>query len=159
MRKAVFAGTFDPFTLGHLDIARRASKLFDTVYIAVMDNPGKKTARFTMNERTELIKDAVKDLANVETLNYDGLVVDLCRKLNADCMIRGLRNGPEIDYERQLEAVNRGICPDIETVFLLSKPEFAYINSSLVRQLMDIGIGIDSLVPNPKHNIYERKRL
>ena len=83
MRKAVFAGTFDPFTLGHLDIAERASKLFDVVYIAVMDNPGKKSARFTMEERTELIKDAVKDLANVETLNYRGLVVDLCRKLNA----------------------------------------------------------------------------
>lgn len=158
MRKAVFAGSFDPFTLGHLDIVKRASRRFDTVYIAVLDNPGKSAAEFTVNERAELIRDAVKTLPNAEALSYDGLAVDLCRKLGADCMIRGLRSGAEVDYERQLETVNRSVCPDIETVFFLAKPELAYISSSLVRQLMDIGIGIDALVPNPKHKIYERKQ-
>lgn len=159
MNKAVFAGTFDPFTVGHLDIIERTADKFDEVYIALLANPGKQSACFSIDERVELIRDATMSIDNVSIVAHEGLLVDLCHELNVSCVIRGLRDGADVAYERQLEAVNRRLAPDIETLYLLARPDIAYISSSLVRQLMRIGVSIDGLVPNAKHRILLKGNL
>lgn len=158
MSIAVFAGSFDPFTIGHLDIVRRAAPHFEKIYIAIFKNPGKQNERFTPDERICQISDAVQELKNVYVTEFSGLVVDFCRSVGADCLVRGIRSGSDVDYERKLEQVNRKLAPEIETMFLLSRPEFAHISSSLVRQLMDINISIDGLVPDAEHIVFTRRR-
>ncbi|MCH5279050.1 MAG: pantetheine-phosphate adenylyltransferase [Christensenellaceae bacterium] len=158
MSIAVFAGSFDPFTMGHLDIVQRAAPHFEKFYIAIFKNPGKQNDRFRLDERMQQIGDAVQGLRNVYVTEFSGLVVDYCRSIGADCLVRGIRNGSDVDYERQLESVNRKLAPEIETMFLLSKPEFAHISSSLVKQLMDINISIDGLVPDAEHIIFTKRR-
>lgn len=154
VNSAVFAGTFDPFTVGHLDIIERIAGKFDNVYVALLVNPGKQRACFSVEDRIELIKDATKSFNNIKIVSHAGLLVDLCHELNASFIIRGLRDGGDVAYERQLEAVNRRLAPDIETLYLLARPDIAHISSSLVRQLMCIGVSIDGLVPNAKHRIF-----
>ena len=144
---AVFPGSFDPITVGHIDVISRAALLFDTVYVAVLDNPAKQT-RFSLQQRRRLIQNAISGISNVKVGSHDGLLVDYCRSVGASCIIRGIRTGDDVAYEIMLEAVNNRLAPDIVTVCLLSKPEHSYISSSLVRQLIDIGISIDGLVPN-----------
>lgn len=155
MSVGVFAGTFDPFTVGHLDIVRRASAHFETLYISVCPNPGKQPPRFTLEQRLELIHDAVRGIENVRITHFEGLLVEHCRLIGADCIVRGIRSGQDVEYERMLEAVNKKLNPKIETLFLLSKPEYVHISSSLVRQLMDINIGIEDLVPNADNEIFK----
>ncbi len=157
MSIAVFAGTFDPFTLGHLDIAKRACARFEKLYITVSPNPGKGSAMFTWEERIELIRDAVKELPNVVVTGFSGLLVDHCRDVGADTLIRSIRNASDLDYERQLETVNHMVEPGIETMYLLSNAELAYISSTLVRSLIEIGISIDAMVPDPQHPIIKAK--
>lgn len=154
---AIFAGSFDPFTVGHLDIVERISKQFEIVYVSILYNPGKDSALFSINEREELIRDATARLDNVKVTHFDGLLVEHARKLNAGCIVRGIRTGADVDYERMLESVNKKLS-DIETIYLLSKPEHAYISSSLVRQLMELKITIDDLVPNPNHRIFTERK-
>ena len=156
MSVAVFAGTFDPFTVGHLDIVRRASTHFETLYVSVCPNPGKQLPRFSLEQRLELIRDAVRGIANVRVAHFEGLLVEHCRLIGADCIVRGIRSGQDVEYERMLEAVNKKLDSRIETIFLLSKPEYCHISSSLVRQLMDINIGIEDLVPNAENGIFKR---
>lgn len=155
MSTAVFPGSFDPFTVGHLDIAERAASVFDRVYVSVFDNPGKKT-EFSLEERLELVRDAVKHIPNVTVDSSSGLLVDYCKKVCAGVIIRGIRSGADVEYESMLEAVNTRVAPEITTVYLLSRPEHAYLSSSLVRQLMKIGISIDGLVPDADHIILRR---
>ena len=155
MTRAVFPGSFDPFTIGHLDIVLRASGVFDEVIVAVFDNPG-KGAEFTLDDRMELIRSAVKDIPNVRTDSSSGLLTDYCRANGVNVIIRGIRNGSDVEYESMLEAVNSRIAPEISTVYLISKPEHAHISSSLVRQLIKIGISIDGLVPDADHIILRR---
>ncbi|MBO4848778.1 MAG: pantetheine-phosphate adenylyltransferase [Clostridia bacterium] len=156
MSTAVFPGSFDPVTIGHLDIVRRAAQVFDKVYVAILDNPG-KGSEFTVEERLELIRDAIKDIPNAVADASSGLLVDYCRSVGANVIIRGLRNGSDVEYEAMLEAVNTRIAPEISTLYLISKGEHAHISSSLVRQLIKIGIGIDGLVPNADHIILRRE--
>lgn len=155
MSTAVFPGSFDPFTVGHLDVVERASKIFDRLYVSVLDNPGKST-EFSLDERLELIKDAVGHISNVTVDSSSGLLVDYCKSVGANVIVRGIRTGSDVEYESMLESVNNRICPEIATVYLLSKPEHAYLSSSLVRQLMKIGISIDGLVPDADHIILRR---
>lgn len=155
MTKAVFPGSFDPFTIGHLDIVKRAAKVFDEVIVAIFDNPGKGTD-FSLGDRLELIADAVKDIPNVSIDSSSGLLVDYLRSVGANVIVRGIRNGSDVEYETMLEAVNDRIAPEITTVYLISRPEHSYISSSLVRQLLKIGISIDGLVPNADHIILRR---
>ncbi len=157
MSIAIFAGSFDPFTAGHLDIVQRAAPRFDKLYVSISRNPGKDRSRFTLEERLELIRDAVSGIENIEVTHFEGLLVDYCHEIGANSLIRSIRNGTDLDYERQLETVNRQLDPELETVFLLSKPELAYISSTLVRQLMDLGISIAELVPNANHTIILNK--
>ncbi len=157
MSIAIFAGSFDPFTAGHLDIVRRAAPRFDKLYVSVSKNPAKEQSRFTVSERLELIRDAVAGIDNVEVTAFEGILIEYCHTIGADSLIRSIRNGTDLDYERQLAEINLQLDPKIETVFLLSTPELGYISSTLVRQLMDLGISIEKLVPNANHTIILNK--
>lgn len=157
MSIAVFAGTFDPFTAGHFDIVKRAAPRFKKLYVAICRNPAKDHTRFTLEERLELINDAVDGIENVEVAFFEGLLVDYCRSVHADTIVRSIRNGSDVDYERQLETVNLQLEPGIETMFFLSRPELAYISSTFVRSLMDLKISIEKLVPNANHSIIINK--
>ena len=155
MSAAVFPGSFNPFTIGHLDIVRRASTVFDSVYVSILDNPGKEY-EFSLEDRLELIRDAVKDIPNVIVTSGSGLLVEHCRSLGVNVILRGIRNGADVEYENMLESVNTRVDPGITTMYLLAKPEHSFISSSLVRQLIKIGISIDGLVPNADHKILRR---
>ncbi|MBR0136618.1 MAG: pantetheine-phosphate adenylyltransferase [Clostridia bacterium] len=147
MSIAVFAGSFDPFTVGHLDIVKRAAPHFEKFYVTVSPNPGKGSAMFSWEERIELIESAVKGIDNVIVTGFTGLLVDHCHEVGADVLIRSIRNGSDVDYERQLETVNRQVDPSIETMYVLARSEYAYISSTLVRELIGIGIDISRMVP------------
>lgn len=158
MRSAVCTGSFDPPTLGHMDIFMRAAEIFDVVYVAVLTNPGKKPA-FTADERCDMIMEAARaeGLNNVRAESYGGLAVDFARRKGAAAIVRGIRNGGDLEYERSMEGANRFLRPDIETVYLLARPELAFISSSAVKELASYGKDIDGLVPDAiKNKIAER---
>ena len=155
MTTAVFPGSFDPITVGHVDLIRRAAQVFDRVFVSILDNPG-KGYEFSLEDRLELICDAVKDIPNVSVSSSSGLLIDHCHEIGANVIVRGIRNAGDVDYEATLEEVNTRIDPSISTVYLISKAEYAHISSSLVRQLIKIGIGIEGLVPNADHIILRR---
>ncbi|MBR3299062.1 MAG: pantetheine-phosphate adenylyltransferase [Clostridia bacterium] len=157
MHIGVFAGTFDPFTVGHLDVVKRAAPHFDRLIVTVCVNPGKGDAMFSLEERKALIVDAVKGIENVEVTMFGGVLIEYCRSVGASSLVRSIRSGSDVDYERMLESVNLRLDPGIETFFLLSKPELAHISSSLVRQLIGLGIAIDDLVPNAENAIIKNK--
>jgi pantetheine-phosphate adenylyltransferase len=143
---ALFPGTFDPVTRGHLDLVRRARQLFARVTIAVAQNPEKKTL-FGPEERAELLREATRELADVEVTLIDGLVVDACAKLGADVIIRGVRSGTDYDFEVDMARTNREMLPRIETVLLAPSPEHAHVSSTLVRQILALGGDASAFVP------------
>jgi pantetheine-phosphate adenylyltransferase len=132
---AVFPGTFDPITKGHVDIVDRGSLLFDKVIVAVGMN-SKKTTLFTLEKRMRWIQETFAHNVKVEVMSYEGLTVDFCRKVNANFILRGLRNGTDFDYESHIGQLNKALSEDIETIFVLSSPELSYISSTLVRDLI-----------------------
>ncbi len=134
MKKAVFPGSFDPITIGHLDIVERAIKVFDEIIIAVGDNTNKKYM-FPKEKRVEFVKQTFYNYENVKIESYDGLTVDFCRKNNIEFMIRGLRNPADFEFEKSIALTNREMT-DIETIFLLTSPENSFISSSIVRDLI-----------------------
>ena len=134
MKKAVFPGSFDPITIGHLDIVERAIKVFDEIIIAVGDNTDKKYM-FPKEKRVEFVKQTFYNYDNVKIESYDGLTVDFCRKNNIEFMIRGLRNPADFEFEKSIALTNREMT-DIETIFLLTSPENSFISSSFVRDLI-----------------------
>ncbi len=152
---AVFAGSFDPITIGHMDVIRRAAIMFERLYVCVSANPS-KNARFSADQRIELVREAVSSIPNVVVEADDGILVEYCRRVGAGCIIRGIRSGDDVQYEVMLESVNKRIAPEIETMYLLAEPEHSYISSSLVRQLLDIDISIQGLVPNADHILFKK---
>ena len=134
MKKAVFPGSFDPITIGHLDIVERAIKVFDEIIIAVGDNTNKKYM-FPKGKRVEFVKQTFYNYDNVKIESYDGLTVDFCRKNNIEFMIRGLRNPADFEFEKSIALTNREMT-DIETIFFLTSPENSFISSSIVRDLI-----------------------
>ena len=134
MKKAVFPGSFDPITIGHLDIVKRAIKVFDEIIIAVGDNTNKKYM-FPKEKRVEFVKQTFYNYDNVKIESYDGLTVDFCRKNNIEFMIRGLRNPADFEFEKSIALTNREMT-DIETIFFLTSPENSFISSSIVRDLI-----------------------
>ena len=134
MKKAVFPGSFDPITIGHLDIVERAIKVFDEIIIAVGDNTNKRYM-FPKEKRVEFVKQTFYNYDNVKIESYDGLTVDFCRKNNIEFMIRGLRNPADFEFEKSIALTNREMT-EIETIFLLTSPENSFINSSIVRDLI-----------------------
>ena len=143
---ALYPGSFDPITNGHLDVLERASKMFDEVVIAVLRHPEKKSF-LTVEKRVELIKEATKDMENVSVASFDGLTVEFARSIGAKFLIRGLRTITDFEYEVQLCQTNQVIAPDIDTVFLPTKPKHNFISSSIVRELSNHKTDISKFVP------------
>jgi len=134
-KKALFPGSFDPFTAGHLNILRRALSMFDEVVIAVgvnQDKPG----LFSMDQRLEIIRQVTKDMPGVSVLKYDGLTVDICRQLGIVHIVRGVRNMLDFEAERSIADANRRLAPEIETIIIPTAQEFAHISSSAVRDIL-----------------------
>ena len=134
MKKAVFPGSFDPITIGHLDIVERAIKVFDEIIIAVGDNTNKKYM-FPKEKRVEFVKQTFYNYDNVKIESYDGLTVDFCKKNNTEFMIRGLRNPADFEFEKSIALTNREMT-DIETIFFLTSPDNSFVSSSIVRDLI-----------------------
>ena len=147
MAIAVYPGSFDPFTYGHLDIATRAAKMFETVHIVVVHNPA-KNPRLTTEQRVELITEILKDKPGnfvVSSLNT-GLLVDYCKSLGADALVKGVRTNVDLDYELPMAQVNRDLS-GIETIFIPADPTHGFVSSSLVKQVFDLGGDISKYVP------------
>ena len=147
MKIAVYPGSFDPITNGHLDILKRALKIFDKVIVLVAVNPNKQS-RFSVKERIAMIKESVEGL-NVEVDSTDGLTVEYAKKHEATALIRGLRAVTDFEYEFQLASANDFIDSSIESVFLMSKNDKSFINSSMIIELHEKGIDVSALVPEP----------
>jgi pantetheine-phosphate adenylyltransferase len=145
-RVAVYSGTFDPITLGHEDVARRAALLFDEVIIAVAIAHHKKT-RFALQERLDMAAEAVARMpGRVRVLPFEGLIMDFCRQHGATAVVRGVRNLTDFDYETQMAAMNRKLLPGVETVFLLPQAELQCISSTLVREISQLGGDVSQMV-------------
>lgn len=146
MRTAIYPGTFDPVTKGHLDILTRATELFDEVIMAVAADSN-KTTLFTLEERIGLMQEATHDLKGVKVKGFEGLTVELARECGAKAIIRGLRVMADFEYEFQLALMNKKLAPDIETVFLMTKSEFSFISSSAIKWAASLKGGISEFVP------------
>lgn len=142
---AVYPGTFDPVTNGHTDLVGRAVRLFDEVIVAVAQNPG-KSAVFTLEERVEMARTALHGIPHVSVVGFDNLLVDFVRAQHAHVILRGLRAVSDFDYEFQLAGMNRRLCDDIETIFLTPAEQYAYISSSLVREIAALGGDVSAFV-------------
>jgi len=147
MAIAVYPGSFDPFTYGHLDIATRAAKMFETVHIVVVHNPA-KNPRLTTTQRVDLITEILKSkLGNFVVSSLDtGLLVDYCKSLGADALVKGVRTNVDLDYELPMAQVNRDLS-GIETIFIPADPTHGFVSSSLVKQVFDLGGDISKYVP------------
>ena len=145
---AVYPGTFDPITLGHVDIVSRASPLFDTVILAVAASTSKNTV-FSIDERVELSREVLKDISNVEVQKFGGLMVDFAREKKASVVLRGLRAVSDFEYEFQLAGMNRKLMPEVDTIFMPTSERYTYISSSLVREIAVYGGDVSDFV-DPK---------
>lgn len=145
-RVALFPGTFDPFTNGHLDLTRRAARLFDRVVVAVAHNPGKGTL-FPPAERVEMIRAATRSLRRIEVVDFNGLVVECARTTGATVMIRGLRAVSDFEFEFQMALMNRRLAPSVEVAFLMPSQQYTYLNSTLVKEVARLGGSVRGLVP------------
>ena len=145
MIKAVFPGSFDPITLGHVDVIERGLQLFDEIIIAVGENSS-KTNLFSLDQRKEFISEAFKDHPKVSVISYQGMTIDLCQKLKVDFILRGLRNSADFEFEKSIAQINRDMAP-IETVFLLTATETANISSSIVREIIKNKGAFQKFVP------------
>jgi pantetheine-phosphate adenylyltransferase len=144
--KVIYPGTFDPITNGHIDIIRRAGRLFPTVVIGVAENKVKNPF-FTVNERIDLIRLAIQDIPNASVVGFDCLLIDFVKQQNAQVILRGLRAVSDFEYEFQLAGMNRNLAKDIETVFLTPAVDLMYISSSLVREIALLNGDVSKFVP------------
>lgn len=142
---AMYPGTFDPLTLGHEDLVRRASRLFDKVVVAIAANPSKEPM-FTLDERVDLARSSMSEMENVEVTGYEGLTVDFARKHGLQVIVRGLRAISDFEYEFQLANMNRHLTDEVETAFLTPTEKYTYISSSLVREICSLGGDISEFV-------------
>ena len=143
---AMYPGTFDPITLGHEDLVKRAATLFDRVVVAIADNPGSKAPLFTTAERVAMAASALADLDNVEVTGYAGLTVDFAREQGLRVIIRGLRAVSDFEYEFQLANMNRHLTEEVETAFLTPTEKYTFISSSLVREVAQLGGDVSTFV-------------
>ncbi|ADL04544.1 pantetheine-phosphate adenylyltransferase [Lacrimispora saccharolytica] len=146
MRKAVYPGSFDPVTFGHLDIIERSARMSDHLIIGVLNNYS-KTPLFSVEERVNMLKSLTKDLPNVEVIAFGGLLVDFVRANQADAVIRGLRAVTDFEYELQIAQTNRVMAPEIDTVFLTTNLKYSYLSSSIVKEIASYGGEINTFVP------------
>lgn len=156
MKVGIYAGSFDPVTLGHLDVIERASRIVDKLIIGVLNNTNKTTS-FTAEERVELIRRVTKDIPNVEVETFDGLTVEFAKKKNARILVRGLRAVTDFEYELQIAQLNHKLDPKIDTIFLTTSVEYSYLSSSIVKEIAHFGGDISKLVPKEvKQDIYDK---
>ncbi|MGD9763948.1 MAG: pantetheine-phosphate adenylyltransferase [Candidatus Binatia bacterium] len=146
-RKAVYAGSFDPITLGHVDIVQRARGVFDEIVVAVAHNPAKETGLFSAEERVALIREALAGLDRVSTDTFSGLLVDYCDRINALAIIRGLRAVSDFEYEFQMAMMNRHLNQRVETYFMTASQAYFYTASRLVKEVASLGGDVTELVP------------
>ena len=152
---AIYPGSFDPITNGHVDLIHRACKLFDNVIIAITQNTNKDSF-LSINQRVKAVESAIEPLTNTRVLSFDSLLVDFAREHNAQIIIRGLRAVSDFDYEFQLSGMNKRLNPEIETLFMTPSEEFANISSSLVREILSLGGDISQFVPESVKTILLR---
>jgi pantetheine-phosphate adenylyltransferase len=148
MTSALYPGTFDPITNGHLDIIERAAKLFDSLVVAVA--PGThKDATFSLTERKRLVADSTRGITNVEVIILEGLLAERCKEMAIDVVIRGLRAVSDFEYEMMMALMNRKLYPGFETLFLMPSARYVYLHSSTVREVFSLGGDVSDLVPEP----------
>ena len=146
MLKAIYPGSFDPVTYGHLDIIRRASEVFDKVIVGVLKNQT-KTPLFNFDERVEMIREVVKDFPNVEVVSFHGLLIEFTKKMNADVIVRGIRAVSDFEYELMMAQTNKQLNPDVETMFFATSAKYSFLSSSTVRELAMFDGDIEPFVP------------
>ena len=146
--KVLVPGTFDPITLGHLDVIERASDLFGSVVVGVAASPGKGTGPlFTLEERVELAEQATSHLANVEVVGFESLLVDFAASIGAGAIVKGLRATTDFEYEFQMAMLNNRLAPELETVFVMSSQDYMYVSSSIAKELASLGASTAGIVP------------
>jgi len=144
---ALYAGSFDPITLGHLDIIRRASSVFDELIIGVYDRPGKRLL-FHTEERVEMVRQAISGFDNVRAESYSGLTVDLAKKVSAQVMVRGLRMSSDFEREFEMAMMNKKLAPDLELVCFMASLQYQFLSSSLLKEVSELGGCLEELVPD-----------
>ncbi|MEE1218768.1 MAG: pantetheine-phosphate adenylyltransferase [Ruminococcus sp.] len=150
-RTVICPGSFDPVTLGHLDVIKRAAKMFDHVIVAVLENSA-KTPSFSIEERMELLKEVTKDIENVEVDSFSGLLAEYCKQRNADAIVRGLRAVTDFEYEFQMAITNKKLNPVLDTFFVTADSDSMYVSSSMVRDVASLGGDISNFVPACVHD-------
>lgn len=155
-RTVIFPGTFDPITNGHLDVIERGRKLFDELIVAVGTNPDKQIL-FSLRERVELIRQVLADYPDVRVETFDGLTVDFARKVGAEAILRGIRNSSDLQFEFQVALTNR-VVAGVETVFIMTNPDFAFTSSSLIKQVASMDGDVSALVPPAVNEAMRAKR-
>lgn len=156
-RTAIYPGSFDPTTNGHVDLIARASRLFDRIIVAVGTNTGKNPL-LTVNERIQLLEEVVHSFDNVEVACFDSLLVDFAREQHADVILRGLRAVSDFEYEFQLAGMNRRLSPGLETIFLTPLEQHAFISSTMVREIVRFGGDVSKFVPEAAQKMLKRKQ-
>ena len=144
---AIYPGSFDPPTNGHLDLIQRGSKIFEELVVAVLRNP-EKTAMFSVAERSEMLRELTADLPNVRIDTFDGLMVEYAKSIDAHCVLRGIRAISDYEYELQMALMNRKLEPTLETVFMMPAVKYSYVSSRLVREVAQAGGPVNELVPD-----------
>jgi pantetheine-phosphate adenylyltransferase len=145
---ALCPGSYDPPTNGHIDVIERAAKHFESVVVAVIENPGKTEPMFSLEERTAMLKEALEHVDNVEITSFGGLLVDFARARGISIIVKGLRAVSDFEYELQMAQMNNALLPDLDTMFVTAKPSWAFLSSSLVKEVARYGGAVDRLVPS-----------
>lgn len=148
MTTAICPGSFDPITLGHVDIVRRAAEIFDEVVVCVMHNAAKKSPMFTLEEKLSMARRAVEGYKNVRVDSYDGLLTEYVRRFEKPVVVKGLRAASDFDYEFQMNMINKRLNPSVETMFLTASEQYTFLSSSIVREVAQYGAELKGLVPD-----------
>ncbi len=157
MSTAIYPGSFDPITNGHMDVARRASRVFDKVIVAIYERSGKPGALFSASERVELARIAFQDQPSIEVTTFDGLAVNCARELGATTIVRGLRAVSDFEYEFKLAHMNAHLAPEIDVVCLMTSSRHSFVSSSLIREVASLGGNLNGLVPDHVRDALEKR--